>query len=208
MIKTGSKVLDEFLKGYKQEISCIYGPAATGKTTMCLLAAVELAKNDKKVVFIDTENGFNVDRIRQIAGWNYIGILDKILLIKIRDFEDQCKKVENLLRFIDIDLVIIDSINNFYRKEIHENVKDVNNKLIEQMRILNKLTRKGVHVVLTSQVLNKFDQEKVCFVGGKIIENHSTRIMELQKDPRKIILEKPGSGEFNFSIVDEGVISA
>ena len=100
MIKTGSKDLDELLKGYNKEITCIYGPSASGKTTMALMAAVELAKNNKKVVFIDTENGFNLDRISQIAGWNYISILDKILLLKVTDFEDQCKKFEMLEKLI------------------------------------------------------------------------------------------------------------
>lgn len=208
MIKTGSKDLDKFLRGYNREITCIYGPAATGKTTMCLMAAVELAKNNKKVVFLDTENSFNIDRLRQIAGWNYISILDKILLIKVNNFEDQCKKFEMLEKFSNIDLVVIDSISNFYRKEIHKDVKEINNKLIKQIKILNKLTRNGIHVLVTSQVYNKFDEKQVSFLGGKIIENFCKKLIELQKEPRNLILKKPKGESFIFEIVDSGIVSS
>ncbi len=206
MIKTGSKDLDCFLRGYNKEITCIYGPAATGKTTMCLLAAVELAKNNKKVVFIDTEDGFNIDRISQIAGWNYISILDKILLMKVRDFEDQCKKIQMLEKFSNVDLIIIDSLSNFYRKEIHGDAKDINNKLVEQVKILSKLVRKGVYVIVTSQVYNKFDDKQVSFLGGRIIENFCRKIIELQNEPRSMLLKKPDKGKFNFEIVDSGIV--
>ncbi len=208
MIKTGSKDLDKFLQGYNKEITCFYGPAASGKTTLCLLAAIELAKNNKKVVFIDSENGFNVDRVSQIAGWNYISILDKILLIKVNDFNDQCRKFENLDKFSNIDLVVVDSMTNFYRKEIHRNAEETNNKLIEQMKILTRLIRKGVHVMITSQVYNKFDEDKVNFLGGKILQNFSRRMIELEKEPRRLKLIKPENKEFNFEIIDCGVISA
>lgn len=208
MIKTGSKDLDGFLRGYNKEITCIYGPAATGKTTMCLLAAVELAKNNKKVVFVDTESGFNIDRIRQIAGWNYIGILDKILLMKVNNFEDQCNKIQRLENISNIDLVIVDSLSNFYRKEIHGDARDINNKLAEQVKVLNKLVRKGVYVIVTSQVYNKFDDKQVSFLGGRIVENFCKKIIELQNEPRSMLLKKPGEGKFNFEIVDSGIVSS
>ncbi len=206
MIKPEPNKLNEFLEGYKPEITCIYGPAATGKTTMGLLATVELAKEGKKVIFLDTENGFSVDRIKQIAGWNYISILDKILLLKAKDFEDQIKKIKMLPQFVDIDLVVIDSINNFYRKEIHNNTEEVNDKLVEQIKILNNLTKKGTKVILTSQVYSKFDEKEVKFLGGKILQNFSRKIIELQKDPRKIIIQKPYKKESMFDIIDSGLI--
>ncbi len=206
MGETGQNSFKEFLQGYKEEITCIYGPAATGKTTLCLLAAVELAKKDKKVIFIDTENGFSIDRIRQIAGWNYISILDKILLLKAKDYEDQIKKIEMLPKFVNIDMVIIDSVNNFYRKEIHNNAEETNNQLVKQIKILNTLARNGTKVIITSQVYNKFDEEKVSFLGGRIIQNFSRKIIELKKEPRKIIIQKPFNKEAKFDIVESGVI--
>ena len=130
------------------------------------------------------------------------------MLIKVNDFEDQCKKFENLEKFSNVDLIIIDSMTNFYRKEIHNKTEEINNKLVEQMKILNKLIRKGMYVILTSQVYNKFDEDKVNFLGGKILQNFSRRIIELQKEPRKLILNKPEQKEFIFEIVDEGIVSS
>jgi RecA/RadA recombinase len=111
-----------------------------------------------------------------------------------------------LTRITNVDLIVIDSINNFYRKEIHEDAKEVNNKLVEQIKILNILVRRGVHIVVTSQVYNKFDEENVSFLGGKIIENFCKKIIELKKEPRCLIVKKPEKGNFNFEIVEQGII--
>src|SRR3989338_3826200 len=64
-VSSGSGALDKLLEGgYETDvITTIYGPAGSGKTTTCLLAAVSTAtvkeNKDKKVVFIDTEGGFS-----------------------------------------------------------------------------------------------------------------------------------------------------
>ena len=77
-ISTGSEYLNKFLNsGYeKGRISVIFGPAATGKTTLCMLAALATAKSGKKILFIDTENGFSVERLKQMSK-DYEKILKK-----------------------------------------------------------------------------------------------------------------------------------
>ena len=56
-------------KGNKNpDIKLIYGPAAAGKTTYCLLTSISMAKKGKKVMFIDTENGFSIERLKQLCG--------------------------------------------------------------------------------------------------------------------------------------------
>ena len=52
MVLTGSQELDKFLKEYKN-VTLIYGPAGSGKSTLCLLAAIEQALNNKKVLFLN-----------------------------------------------------------------------------------------------------------------------------------------------------------
>ena len=58
--------LDELLDGgiEKRTITQIYGPPGVGKTNICLNIAIGVAKRGKKVVYIDTEGGISVDRIR------------------------------------------------------------------------------------------------------------------------------------------------
>ena len=52
MIKTGFVGLDELIGGYKEEISCIYGVPASGKTTLAMLVAIEQSREGKKVLFL------------------------------------------------------------------------------------------------------------------------------------------------------------
>ncbi len=80
-ISAGSYDLNRFLSGgYETDIiTTIYGPAGCGKTNLCMLAAVSQAKKGKKVIFIDTEGGFSVDRFKQISLDNYEETLKNIL---------------------------------------------------------------------------------------------------------------------------------
>ena len=52
MIKTGTEELDNFLENYKG-LTTLYGEGGSGKTTLCMLAAIEQALNNKKVLFLD-----------------------------------------------------------------------------------------------------------------------------------------------------------
>ena len=97
-ISTGAEVLNTLLEGgyEKDAITTIYGPAGSGKTNLALLAAAEMAKN-KKVIFIDTEGGFSITRLKQIVS-GYEQILGNIVFLQPTNFEEQknYKMVANL----------------------------------------------------------------------------------------------------------------
>ena len=42
-------------------------------------------------------------------------------------------------------------------------------------------------------------------VGGDMFKNWSKKLIKLEKDPRKIILEKPNNKQIYFKIVKEGI---
>ena len=90
-VSTGTKVLDSALNGGYESgvISTIYGPAGSGKTTLCLLCIANISKG-KKIIFIDTENGFSVERLSQITE-SYKEILSRVLFLRPNDFEEQKK---------------------------------------------------------------------------------------------------------------------
>ena len=90
-ISTGSYDLNEWLfGGYEKEvITMIAGPPGCGKTNFCILACCSQAKKKNKVIFIDTEGGFSVDRVKQIVGEDYENILENILLLEPTNFEEQ-----------------------------------------------------------------------------------------------------------------------
>ncbi len=55
-IGSGSEIIDKLLDGgYNKIVTTIYGPAASGKTTLAMLAAIQQAKQGKKSVFVDTD---------------------------------------------------------------------------------------------------------------------------------------------------------
>jgi len=207
MLNFGNKDLDEFISCDKPEIMSIYGPASSGKTTLCLMVTSALASRGKKIVFIDTEGGFNVERLNQIAGWNYLTILDKILLLKVKSFEEQCEKIELLKNLENIDLVIIDTLSFFYRKALKSDSVGVNQEMNKQLNVLSNLVRKGVQVIMSHQVYDDINSGSLKLVGGDMVKNWSKRLLKLEKEPnRKLILEKPKEQEINVSIVDRGFV--
>lgn len=207
MLCFGNKEINEFISCDKPEILSLYGPASAGKTTLCLMATATLAKEGKKIVFIDTEGGFNVERLSQIAGWNYLEILDKILLFKIKNFDDQCNKIEQLKRLVNIDLVVIDTLSFFYRKVLNNNPQDINKCMDKQLKTLAELTRKGVFVIMSNQVYADLKTNSINIVGGDMIKNWSKRLIKLVKEPyRTLILEKPNNKELKINIVNEGIV--
>jgi len=78
-ISAGSYDLNTFLHGgYETDIVTVfYGGAGTGKTNLCLLTAVSQAKKGNKVIFVDSEGGFSVERVKQLAGEDYEKVFKK-----------------------------------------------------------------------------------------------------------------------------------
>ncbi len=90
-ISTGSYDLNKWLYGgyEKDVITMIAGPPGCGKTNMCILTACSQAKKENKVIYIDTEGGFSVERVKQIVGENYENVLKNIFLLEPTNFEEQ-----------------------------------------------------------------------------------------------------------------------
>ena len=101
-IPTGSKILDKMLEGgyEKDVITTIYGPAGSGKTILVMLCCLNMARAGKKVIYIDTENSFSVERLKQIAK-DYRKIMDNVVFLKPASFSEQKKAFENLRKIIN-----------------------------------------------------------------------------------------------------------
>ena len=223
-IPTGSKILDLMLDGgYEKDIiTTIYGPAGSGKTVLCLLCSINIARNGKKVVYVDTEGGFSLERLKQIAshiGQDYRKILDNIIFLRPTSFAEQKKSFEKLKEIVNekIGLIVVDTIAMLYRLELgkSEEVQDVNRELGRQISYLTEIARKkNVPVLITNQVYADFDDKnKVNIVGGDILKYGSKCLIELQITPngnRRLILKKHRSiqpeKELLFKIVEGGII--
>jgi len=233
-ISAGSFDLNKFLfGGYETDIiTTIYGPGGSGKTNICLLVAVSQAKKGNKVIYVDTEGGFSSDRVSQLLGEekNRIDeVLQNIFILKPTSFEEQEESFEQLLKFVKkggISLIIIDSIAMLYRIELGdaikseetENIREVNRKLANQLRILNEISRKqNIPIIVTNQVYSQFikdenemKERQVSMVGGDLLKYWSKCIIEVQnyRGKRTLRLRKHRSlpeKEFEFEINNLGI---
>jgi len=220
--KTGT-ILDKLTGGIERDvITTIYGPAASGKTNICIGSAIEIAKEGKKIIYIDSEGGFSLERLKQIASHisqDYKKILDKIIFLKPTSFAEQKKSFEKLKDIVNdkIGLIVVDTIAMLYRLELgkSENVQEVNRELGRQISYLTEIARKkNIPVLITNQVYADFDdKDKVNIVGGDILKYGSKCLIELQITPngnRRVILRKHRSiqaeKEILFKIVEGGII--
>lgn len=232
-ISAGSYDLNSWLYGGYERgvITMIAGPPASGKTNFVLLAACSQAKKGNKVIFIDTEGGFSIERIKQITGENFEEILKNILLLNPTSFEEQKKIFIRLLEKVkreNINLIVVDGMAMLYRLELgdalnlknNEKVKEVNREVVKQMRILAEISRKQqIPIIITNQVYHGFlspeDIKKgikpeVNIVGGDLFKYWSKTIIELKNEngKKKAILLKHRSlpkKELSFEIKKEGI---
>ena len=220
-IQTGSRILDELLEGgYETDIvTTIFGPAGSGKTNICIVSALKEVKEGKKVIYIDSEGGFSVERLKQLTP-DYKEVLDNILFLKPATFDEQKSSFEQLKNIVNenIGLIVIDSIVMLYRLEIAktDDIYNINRQLGQQLGFLTEIARKqNIPILVTNQVYADFEnKEKVNMVGGDILKYGSKCIIELQKGHkslRKAVLRKhrhlPEGNEVLFKIENDGLKS-
>jgi len=222
-VSSGIPVINVLLDGgfEKEVITTIYGPAGSGKTNICLFCTIEVIKNGKKVIFIDTEGGFSVKRLEQISK-NYKDILKNMIFLRPTKFSEQKKgfsKLKSLAETKKVGLIIVDSIAMLYRLELGttKEVYEINRELGKQIASLLEIARKmKIPILVTNQVYANFDERnKVNMVGGDILKYGSKCLIELQLTPdnkRRAILQKhrslPEKKEVTFEITQTALLSA
>jgi DNA repair protein RadB len=220
-VSTGAKFLDIFLEGgYEQGVvTTVYGPSGSGKSNLCVLASVETASLGKKVLFLDTEGGIAVERMRQVCS-NHQEVLGRIVFLNLLDFEGQKLSFGKLKEAVDeeVGLVVVDSISMLYRLELgqSEEVYEVNAALGKQIATLVEIARsRKIPVLVTTQVYADFEnKDRVKIVGGDLLKYGSKCLIELQKSDlgRSLVLRKhrsmPEGKEIKFKIVEGGLEKA
>jgi len=175
--------LDDLLGGGIEEktITEIFGEAGTGKTNICLQAARECVNNGKKVAYIDSE-GVSLERLKQICdGYDEEKILGNILIFSPTSQENQEKMVYNAIKIKDVSLIIIDTLNLFYRLNLDEDKEACMRSFTRQVGMLQKAAReKNLFVIATEQVYTDKNGEIKPFTN-RDVEHLVKTIIKLEK---------------------------
>lgn len=231
-ISAGNYDLNIWLKGGYDSgiVTTFYGGPGSGKTNLCMIAAVSQAKKCKKVIFIDTEGGFSSERVKQLfnsKSTNGNGkdvsvedVLENILVLKPTNFKEQQQTFDQLLKYVkeQVSLIIVDGMTMLYRldfadarsseKDI-ENMQIVNTALTKQMRLLVEIARKNdIPILVTNQTYNWNDGVRM--VAGDIVRYWSKCLIELNNESgkRTAFLRKHrsiGEKSLTFQIHDGGI---
>lgn len=153
VISTGSILIDEAIGvgGFPcGRIVEIYGPEASGKTTLALHAIAQSQRNGGVCAFIDAEHALNADQARRIG----INIDD--LIVSQPDYGEQALDIaEMLICSGAIDIIVIDSVAALVPKaELEGDMGDSHMGL--QARLMSQALRKLTPIVHKSKTVLVF----------------------------------------------------
>lgn len=191
----------ELGKLVKKEVNCVYGTVGSGKTCFCLTHLTDILKNNGKVVYLDTENSFSIERFKQIAGEGYNELLESLFIFKIGSFKEQQSVIKNLKEFVKlskVSLVVVDGISYYYRRLVNKEKDLARAMLISQLRILNDLK---IPVLITSEVFTDFKTNLIKAVGQDILRRF-TNMIYLRKSKKEIILAS--RKRYRYRILENG----
>lgn len=189
-IPTNSSI-DNLLNGgfEKGTVTQIFGPPSSGKSNLALFLAVVTAKTGKKAIYIDTEGGISIDRIKQIAGDDFSKVANNIMVFEPTSFQEQGENIGAIELWLrknheTTDVFILDSAVALYRVDDMKSSR-LNKELGKQMGKLSKIARSyDIAVIVTNQVYNAFDDEgnnDTKAVGGMILQYWSKVIIQLER---------------------------
>lgn len=189
VISTGSIALDLALGigGFARgRIVEIYGPEASGKTTVCLHAIAEVQKAGGTAAFIDAEHA--LDPVRAAA----IGVnLDDLLISQPDTGEQALEIAEMLIRSGGVDVIVVDSVAALVPKaEIEGEMGDA--VMGAQARLMSQAMRKLTAAISKSKTLLIFTNQLrmkigVMFgnpettTGGQALKFYSSMRIDMRK---------------------------
>nr|5QUN_A Chain A, RadA [Pyrococcus furiosus] len=221
-ISTGSKSLDKLLGGgiETQAITEVFGEFGSGKTQLAhtLAVMVQLPPEEGglngSVMWIDTENTFRPERIREIAqnrGLDPDEVLKHIAyarafnsnhqMLLVQQAEDMIKELLNTDR--PVKLLIVDSLTSHFRSEYigRGALAERQQKLAKHLADLHRLANLyDIAVFVTNQVQ-----------AGHILAHSATLRVYLRKGKggKRIarLIDAPHlpEGEAVFSITEKGI---
>ena len=167
LISSGALPLDDAMNGGLDEgkILHIFGPGGVGKTTLALQFTINVARNNKRTFYVNSERQFPLVRLKQMTSTQFNKISPLITIISPASFSEQAKFVSNLDSLItpEVKLIVFDTIVSHYRKEYGPNTDTVllNRKLNQQFGLIANVVRsRNLAVIVVNQVRGDIDNEE------------------------------------------------
>lgn len=214
-VPTGVSGFDRLLGGGLEPrmITQFVGEAGSGKSTLCLIAAVAVLRQGDGVIYIDSE-GFSADRFTQIAGADTDAFARRLYIEEPLTFTEQGTMIahaEALLRSGKAKMIVVDSATALYRVEQME-TKEALSMLSHQMMVLLALAKRfDVPALITNQVFMDIDRHRLSGLGGTALAHISKAIIRVEKREgfRHAVLLKhrsrPEGDHWDFVITGSGV---
>jgi len=231
-ITTGSEALDELLDGgvHVGSLTECFGKSSSGKTQLChqLAVNVQLPEDEgglgKGAIFIDTEETFVADRIRNMAeakGLDPEEVLENIHVTHPEDGAEQVRAIKDAVSELDLEdkgVMIIDSIIAHFRAEYSDlnNLGDRQDRLGEMLKELQGIASGyDVAVFYSNQAYDDpgehFGDSTKATGGNVLTHNSSYRLYSQDRQSKGWAVELVDSPYLpqevrRFDVDDTGII--
>ncbi len=231
LITTGSPQLDDLLGGgvETQAVTEVFGEFGSGKTQLAhqLCVNVQLPLEQKgleaKAIYVDTENTFRPERIRDMAlgmGLDPVKVLQNIYYIRSYNTDQQlliAEKAEKMVDEENVRLILIDSLTAHFRAEFTGRgmLADRQQKLNRHLMTLHRIADlHDLAIFVTNQVMARpdiFFGDPTRPIGGHVLAHSATTRIYLRKSkpPKRIarIFDSPNlpEREVVFTVTEQGI---
>jgi len=164
----------------------------TGKTQLCHQLCIQASKSGYKLMYFDTENTFRPERIKQLATMQNLkldNVLKNILVSKIMSnnaFILELNNIEDIIKKQNVKVLIIDSINNYYRLEQGDDdisFQKAKSTFLEIIQKLYFLTHNlNLITIATAQITPNFNKETLIKekpVGTQFLNHYISEFLYL-----------------------------
>tara|TARA_B100001765_G_scaffold114644_1_gene71377 strand:+ start:455 stop:1099 length:645 start_codon:yes stop_codon:yes gene_type:complete len=156
MIETGLKKLDQFLGGGIKEglITDISGQSSTGKTQLTFQICINVLKNGKEVLFLDTTGEFRPERLVEMLKLRKLDpqLIDKIKVGRITNSFQQVKYLSKM-SIKNFSLIVIDNVTDLFSFEYSKKEQSLE-KYLAFMKYMQNLTSIAINAKIPIIVTN------------------------------------------------------
>ncbi len=188
--------LAEILEEQLQGITLVYGPAASGKSTLCLEAL------DGRSVYVSSGRNFSAERLQSLRA-DAAKIMERLVLFQPGELPEWERTVEQAVQLSKLSkLIVLDTPATPFRYS----PRTMGNLSLHRM--LHELTHAHCPVLITSEVYDRVEgMYDVQFVGGDMLRLAARTIIEL-KDGIATVKKHPvhTGRQWKYGIKAQGLV--